>query len=208
MATGGQRFFKRPPPTSPDIHRIWNDCCLGDVMEVTDIYWALDTWARLNCSIDMREDKPYLFWLSPTGVRHECYADTFAHWFLCGCEEISVKPMAVTPMASTPTQPLTPNCEVNVAFPLEPIREEVAAEPSVDDQSSEGNEPSVDDQSTDGNEPSNEIIFHEIQKIGDDADQAVEKTLMGVLASEPILTFEEIVHMNLEQFLNESTESE
>jgi hypothetical protein len=189
MATGGQRFFKRPTPTSPDIYRIWNDCCLGDVMEVTDIYWALDTWARLNCSIDMRDQRPYVFWLSPTGVRHECYADTFAHWFLCGCEEVVATPMA----------PPTPNGEVNVAFPLEPIREEVVEQTVTEVQTVE--EP-PDDQST------NEIIFHEIQKIGDDADQAVEKTLMGVLASEPILTFEEIVHMNLEQFLNESTESE
>jgi hypothetical protein len=207
MATGGQRFFKRPTPTSPDVHRIWADCCLADVAEVTDIYWALDTWARLNCSIDMREGRPYVFWVSPTGVRHECYADTFAHWFLCGCEE----------MAATPIQPLTPNGEVNVAFPLEPVAEEVAEstddqpsddQPSDENQSTVGNLSSIDDQPSDDNQSSNEIIFHEIQKIGDDADQAVEKTLMGVLASEPILTFEEIVHMNLEQFLNESTESE
>jgi hypothetical protein len=177
------RFFKRPPPTSPDVHRIWADCCLADIAEVTEIYWALDTWARLNCSIDMREGRPYVFWLSPTGVRHECYADTFAHWFLCGCEEIALQSV-----------PLTPNGEVQPVFPLEPVAEE---ESSVDDRSTVGNEQSVDDRST------NEIIFAEVQKIGDDADQAVEKTLMNDLAAAPVLTFEEIVYMNLEQFLNE-----
>ena len=182
------RFFKRPPPTSPDVHRIWADCCLPDVAEVTDIYWALDTWARLNCSIDMREGRPYVFWLSPSGVRHECYADTFAHWFLCGCEEIAPQPV-----------PLTPNGEVQPVFPLEPVAEEVT-EPTVTEELT-GNESTVDDRS-------NEIIFAEVQKIGDDADQAVEKTLMSDLAAGPILTFEEIVHMNLEQFLNESTLNE
>lgn len=166
------RFFRRPPASSPDASRIWNECCLGDVMEVTDIYWALDNWARLNCQIDMRNGLPYVFWISPSGVRHECFADTFAHWLLCACEEVKE-------VVSLPPQPLTPVNEIQPSFTLDPIVEE--------------------------KEATNEIIFHDIQKIDDSADNAIEdnvfiQTLKG--EEEPIpLTFEEIVHMNLEQFL-------
>lgn len=96
------RFFRSPGTVnSPDVHRIWLNCCLPEVVELNDILWTLDTWARLNCRIEMRINNhlggelPYLFWLSPSGVRHECFADTFSHWFLCGCIEVNVEQKAV-----------------------------------------------------------------------------------------------------------------
>lgn len=106
------RFFRSPSAAaSPDVHRVWLDCCLPEIAEMNDILWALDTWARLNCRIEMRQhhhlghELPYLFWLSPSGVRHECFADTYSHWFICGC--IEVKPQAtVVPLSTPPTQPL------------------------------------------------------------------------------------------------------
>jgi hypothetical protein len=145
-------------------------------MEVTDIYWALDTWARINCAIDIREGRPYVFWTSPSGVRHECFADTFAHWVLCACEEIK---------AQAPPPP-TPTSEIQPTWNLEPIAEEEEA-------------------------AKNEIIFHDVQKIGDEADNAIENNIMiqTLKNEEPLpLTFEEIVHMNLEQFLAEETKEE
>lgn len=96
------RFFTSPGAfASPDIYRIWIDCCLPEISKMNDILWALDTWARLNCRIEMRinnhsnNEIPYLFWLSPSGVRHECFADTFSHWFLCGCVEVKAPSVAL-----------------------------------------------------------------------------------------------------------------
>ncbi len=183
MDESPKRFFRRPPITSPDANRIWNDCCLGDIMEVTDVYWALDSWARLNCVIDMREGRPYVFWTSPSGVRHECFADTFAHWVLCACEEVKVQ-APVTEEVQAPL-PLTPANEIQPTWNLETINEEEEA-------------------------AKNEIIFHDVQKIGDEADNAIEHNMIIQTLkdeNEPLpLTFEEIVHMNLEQFLTESKE--
>ena len=99
------RFFRSPDSiASPDVHRVWLDCCLPEIIEMNDILWALDTWARLNCRIEMRHhhhqggEIPYLFWLSPSGVRHECFADTFSHWFLCGCVEVKEPRAVIVPL--------------------------------------------------------------------------------------------------------------
>lgn len=98
------RFFRSPNATaSPDVHRVWLDCCLPEIAEMNDILWKLDTWARLNCQIEMRMhhhlgyELPYLFWLSPSGVRHECFADTYSHWFLCGCIEVKAPQICAPP---------------------------------------------------------------------------------------------------------------
>jgi len=99
------RFFRSPTSAaSPDIARVWLDCCLPEVAEMNDILWALDTWARLNCRIEMRHHRgtgaelPYLFWCSPSGVRHECFADTFSRWFLCGCVAAETPPVTIVPL--------------------------------------------------------------------------------------------------------------
>lgn len=101
------RFFRSPTSAaSPDVARVWLDCCLPEVAEMNDILWALDTWARLNCHIEMRHHRthgselPYLFWRSPSGVRHECFADTFSRWFLCGCVAAEAPPPPSNPQVT------------------------------------------------------------------------------------------------------------
>ena len=94
MADPAAKFYMHPPAESRDAYKIWQDCCLSEYAEQTQIYWSLDTWARLNAIIEFREMGPYLTWYSPSGTRHTAYAETFAHWFLCACRE--AKPVAPT----------------------------------------------------------------------------------------------------------------
>lgn len=126
------RFFRSPGAvTSPDVHRVWLDCCLSEITEMNDILWALDTWARLNCRIEMRRhhhmggELPYLFWLSPSGVRHECFADTFSRWFLCGCVEVKVtaEPQP-QPQPQVVIVPLSQEITTPQEEPLESLTEE------------------------------------------------------------------------------------
>ena len=198
-----QRFFRRPPPSSPDACRIWNDCCLPEIIEVTDIYWALDTWARLNCLIQMRDDRPYVFWISPSGVRHECFADTFAHWVLCACEEL--KPQAQ--VVALPPQPPTPNCEITPTWTLESIAEEKEEDTKNEIIFHETRHPEdgefavVHDAFHETRHPEDGDAFHDVEKIDDSADNIMIQTLKD---TEPLpLTFDEIVQMNLESFLAE-----
>ena len=217
-----QRFFRRPPPSSPDACRIWNECCLPEIIEVTDIYWALDTWARLNCLIEMRGDRPYVFWTSPSGVRHECFADTFAHWVLCACEEI--KPQAQ--VVALPPQPLTPNGEITPTWTLESIAEEKEEDAKneinfhetrhpedgefavVHDAFHETRHPEDGDALHDAfhetRNSEDDDALHDVEKIDDSADNIMIQTLKD---SEPLpLTFDEILQMNLESFLAEEEE--
>lgn len=110
MAATVPKYYMHPPAESHDAYKIWNDCCLPPIAEQTQIYWALDTWARLNAIIEYREQGPYLTWYSPSGTRHTAYADVFAHWLLCACRDPPPLPTITVPEAEEPVpeQPDTP----------------------------------------------------------------------------------------------------
>ena len=174
------RFFRSPSAvTSPDVHRVWLDCCLPEISEMNDILWALDTWARLNCRIEMRQhhhlgyELPYLFWLSPSGVRHECFADTYSRWFICGCIEVT----AVAPEPQPVIVPLNLPQEITPE-PLGSLTEE---EENLLDQLSDEESAAVDRRLE-------EIRIHSL------ADEKVET-----------FTMDDISHFELERFLSTST---
>ena len=133
MGDKENKFYMHPPAESHDAYKIWNDCCLSTVADQVQIYWALDSWVRLNAIIEFREKGPYITWYSPTGTRHTTYADTFARWFLCACRE-------PPPPPPTPAITIPPESQENIVLPppspgteekleLFAIREEEEAHP-------------------------------------------------------------------------------
>lgn len=88
-------FYMHPPAESHDAYKIWQDCCLPEISNETDIYWALDNWARLNAVIEYKEKGPFLTWWSLSRTKHTAYAETFARWFICACRRPT--PVLVAP---------------------------------------------------------------------------------------------------------------
>lgn len=112
MAEPTSVYYMYPPAESRDAYKIWFDCCLPQITDQTSIYWALDTWARLNAVIEYKEKGPFLTWWSPTGTKHSAYAETFALWFICACRQ----PLMPTPaLAPQPSPPLAESQQIDLS---------------------------------------------------------------------------------------------
>jgi hypothetical protein len=97
------QWYKRPPISS-NAFQIWNECLLTEFATTYQIFVALDNWMRNNCIITLHDNKYYVEWRSPSGIKICSTALTFGKWVLCGCIPIEGTPMSAE-AAPTPLEP-------------------------------------------------------------------------------------------------------
>jgi hypothetical protein len=132
-------YYMHPPAESHDAYKIWFDCCLPEITDQTSIYWALDTWARINAIIEYKEKGAFLTWWSQTGTKHMAYAETFARWFICACRVVEVRPPepAVPPLEDEANEEEMFHSQIDILEKEDEIDkklDEVVAKAVVDDE--------------------------------------------------------------------------
>ena len=81
-----EQWYSRPPHTSRDAFRIWEECNLPEQANCYDILIAMDRWVRNNCTLTIIDNSYYqVEWRSPTGTKFKSPVETFGKWMLCAC---------------------------------------------------------------------------------------------------------------------------